>query len=41
MLAETLKLACEVFWPGPPGSHDELWAVPLEREQREKSKRGR
>jgi hypothetical protein len=43
VLAETLKLAWTkcFFWPGPPGSHDELWAVPLEREQREKSKRGR
>ncbi len=38
VLAETLKLAWTkcFFWPGPPGSHDELWAVPLERDQRRK-----
>jgi hypothetical protein len=43
VLGETLKLAWSkcFFWPGPPGSHDERWAVPLEREQREKAKRGR
>lgn len=36
VLAETLKLAWTkcFFWPGPPGSNDELWAVPLEREKK-------
>jgi hypothetical protein len=43
VLSEALKLAWTkcFFRPGPPGSTDEMWAVPLPRERRESETRNR